>query len=204
MLPTERPVFTEYLTWGTQPSSGAGAAAGRLAWGWVAALLACMLSLSRLFADDWQDGTLESLSAVCPALAAYPHGETGRDWLPQRLAEAAEVWVTEDSVSMIYEALSSGARVGLLPVPSLKKAGRVARGIARLVEEGFVTRFTDWSPAAGLAAPPRVLREADRCANSVAPSTIWATRAFRLCALVSQHCNWTSPSPCAAMCPVSS
>ena len=113
------------------------------------------------------DGTLQSLSAACPALAAYPHGETGRDWLPQRLAEAAEVWVTEDSVSMIYEALSSGARVGLLPVPSLKKAGRVARGIAKLVEEGFVTRFADWSPATGLAAPPRVLREADRCAAIV-------------------------------------
>jgi uncharacterized protein len=113
------------------------------------------------------EGTLESLTTVCPALAAYPHGETGRDWLPQRLGEAAEVWVTEDSVSMIYEALSSGARVGLLPVPSLKKAGRVARGIAKLVEEGFVTRFADWSPAAGLAAPPRVLREADRCAAIV-------------------------------------
>lgn len=112
-------------------------------------------------------GTLAKLSEACPALAAYPHGETGRDWLPQRLAEAAEVWVTEDSVSMIYEALSSGARVGLLPVPSLKKAGRVARGIARLVEEGFVTRFADWSPAAGLAPPPRVLREADRCAAIV-------------------------------------
>jgi uncharacterized protein len=113
------------------------------------------------------EGTLESLTSACPALAAYPHGETGRDWLPQRLAEAAEVWVTEDSVSMIYEALSSGARVGLLPVPSLKKAGRVARGIAKLVEEGFVTRFADWSPATGLAAPPRVLREADRCAAIV-------------------------------------
>ena len=113
------------------------------------------------------EGTLASLSAACPALAAYPHGDTGRDWLPQRLAEAAEVWVTEDSVSMIYEALSSGARVGLLPVPSLKKAGRVARGIAKLAEEGFVTRFADWSPAAGLAAPPRVLREADRCAAIV-------------------------------------
>lgn len=113
------------------------------------------------------EGTLDSLTAACSALAAYPHGDTGRDWLPQRLAEAAEVWVTEDSVSMIYEALSSGARVGLLPVPALKKAGRVARGIARLVEEGFVTRFADWSPAAGLSAPPRVLREADRCATIV-------------------------------------
>ena len=112
-------------------------------------------------------GTLDHLTKACPALAAYPHGDTGRDWLPQRLAEAAEVWVTEDSVSMIYEALSSGARVGLLPVPATKKAGRVARGIARLADEGFVTRFSDWSPDTGLAEPPRVLREADRCAAIV-------------------------------------
>jgi mitochondrial fission protein ELM1 len=112
-------------------------------------------------------GTLETLAASCPALAVFPHADTGRDWLPQRLGEAAEVWVTEDSVSMIYEALSSGARVGLLPVPSLKKAGRVARGIAKLADGGYVTRFAGWSPQSGLAGPPRVLREADRCAGIV-------------------------------------
>ena len=112
-------------------------------------------------------GSLDSLTKACPALAAYPHGDTGRDWLPQMLAEAAEVWVTEDSISMIYEALSSGAKVGLLPVPATKKAGRVARGVERLVKEGFVTRFADWSSEAGLAEPPQVLREADRCAAIV-------------------------------------
>lgn len=112
-------------------------------------------------------GSLEALTKACPALAAYPHGDTGRDWLPQMLAEAAEVWVTEDSISMIYEALSSGANVGLLPVPATKKAGRVARGVERLVEEGFVTRFAAWSPTTGLAEPPQVLREADRCAAIV-------------------------------------
>jgi mitochondrial fission protein ELM1 len=112
-------------------------------------------------------GTLHALTAACPALAAYPHAETGRDWLPQMLAEAAETWVTEDSISMVYEALSSGSRVGLLPVPALKKAGRVAKGISGLVEQGFVTRYADWTPATGLAEPPRVLREADRCAAIV-------------------------------------
>lgn len=112
-------------------------------------------------------GTLEELSRAAPGIEIHPHGETGPDWLPARLASAAEVWVTEDSVSMIYEALSSGAKVGLLPVPALKKAGRVARGIAKLAEEGFVKRFRDWSPQTGLADPPRVLREADRCAEIV-------------------------------------
>ncbi|WP_367871589.1 mitochondrial fission ELM1 family protein [Luteolibacter sp. Populi] len=113
------------------------------------------------------EGTLDVLAEVAPGISPYPHGETGPGWLPQRLAESAEAWVTEDSVSMIYEALSSGAKVGLLPVPSLKKGGRVARGIARLAAEGFVTRFTDWLPQFGLASPPRVLREADRCAEIV-------------------------------------
>ena len=113
------------------------------------------------------EGTLAALAGMIPGVEIHPHGETGRDWLPKHLAEASEAWVTEDSISMIYEALSSGARVGLLPVPAIKKAGRVARGIARLAEAGFVTRFADWSPQTGLAEPPRVLREADRCAEIV-------------------------------------
>lgn len=113
------------------------------------------------------EGTLTALAAAVPEVHLHPHAETGRDWLPKHLAEAAEAWVTEDSISMIYEALSSGARVGLLPVPAIKKAGRVARGVAKLAEAGFVTRFSDWSPRTGLAEPPRVLREADRCAEIV-------------------------------------
>jgi hypothetical protein len=43
----------------------------------------------------------------------------------------------------------------------------VARGVAKLAEAGFVTRFADWSPRTGLTEPPRVLREADRCAEIV-------------------------------------
>lgn len=113
------------------------------------------------------DGTLDAIAKTCPALHLHPHGDTGRDWLPDRLSRTAEVWVTEDSVSMIYEALSSGSKVGLLPVPALKKSGRVSRGIDELVDQGFATRFRDWSPDPGLVAPPHVLREADRCAAIV-------------------------------------
>jgi mitochondrial fission protein ELM1 len=113
------------------------------------------------------EGQLSAIAARIPRLQVFPHAETGRDWLPSRLSSAAEVWVTEESISMIYEALSSGAKVGLLPVPSLKKAGRVARGIARLADAGYVTPFSRWSAATGLSAAPAVLREADRCAAIV-------------------------------------
>ena len=101
-------------------------------------------------------------------VSLHPHQQTGRDWLPAQLAAAAEVWVTEDSISMIYEALSSGARVGLIPVPRLKRDGRVSRGVDHLADEGFVTRFSRWQTTGTLSSPPRVLREADRCAEEVA------------------------------------
>ncbi|WP_035613320.1 ELM1/GtrOC1 family putative glycosyltransferase [Haloferula sp. BvORR071] len=115
-------------------------------------------------------GSLEALAAAVPGIACHPHTETGPAWVGEHLAKCTEAWVTEESVSMIYEALSSGARVGLLPVPPLsakKKGGRVARGIARLAAEGYVTRYSDWAPQFPLAPSPQILREADRCAAIV-------------------------------------
>jgi mitochondrial fission protein ELM1 len=112
-------------------------------------------------------GEIEALRQSCPALLARPHRDTGADWLPQRLRASSEVWVSEDSVSMIYEALSSGAAVGLLPVPAKRRRSRVGSGIDRLVGNGWATRFADWNPGTPLAPPPAVLREADRAARIV-------------------------------------
>ncbi|KAB2642184.1 MAG: hypothetical protein DVB26_03435 [Verrucomicrobia bacterium] len=112
-------------------------------------------------------GFLERVRQRLPAVAVFPHAETPPDWLPARLAEAADVWVTEDSVSMVYEALSSGTRVGLLPVPRSKPDTRVLRGLGQLVNAGWVTPYSAWCPSRGLAAPPQPLQEATRCAELV-------------------------------------
>jgi mitochondrial fission protein ELM1 len=113
------------------------------------------------------EGFRKALRKRFPQLAVFPHEETGPEWLPARLSRAGETWVTEDSVSMIHEALSSGSKVGLLPVPWKKPRGRIARGLARLIVEGFVTTFLDWREIHVLDHPPMVLREADRCAKLV-------------------------------------
>ena len=110
---------------------------------------------------------LPRLREAIPALEVFSHEETAPEWLPARLAAAAEVWVTEDSVSMVYEALTSGARVGLLPVPRKQPDARVLRGLADLIDQGFVTPFASWQQTRTLPAPPRPLREADRCAEIV-------------------------------------
>lgn len=64
-------------------------------------------------------------------------------WLAGQLRGTESVWVSEDSVSMVYEALTAGCRVGLLQLQA-DRGSRVARGVARLVEEGRVTPFTRW------------------------------------------------------------
>lgn len=94
--------------------------------------------------------------------AACPPG-----WLAQRLATTETVWVSEDSASMMYEALSAGCRVGLLTLPETATGSRVMRGVKMLVSDGIVTRFDDWhSGQHGLNMPP-AFNEAERVAGLV-------------------------------------
>ena len=86
------------------------------------------------------------------------------DWLAGALARARDVWVSEDSMSMIYEALTAGCRVGLLPLPR-KSSSRLHRAIDNLLHDSFVRAHDDWLAGAGLADPPRPLDEANRCAR---------------------------------------
>jgi len=89
-----------------------------------------------------------------------PFIAAGSGWLAQRMADAGEVWVSEDSVSMLYEALSSGARVGVLRV-GRGAANRVTAAVDALLERGWLGGPGDWQPAAG---PEQPLNEAGRCA----------------------------------------
>ena len=113
-------------------------------------------------------GFVDALKIACPAIDVVPVEETPRGWVAEKLAGAAAVWVTRDSVSMIYESLGSGAPVGLLNMPPLlankKKKSRVARGIEMLVEEGWVTPFDLWK-ATGVLQSKGALVEVDRVAD---------------------------------------
>jgi mitochondrial fission protein ELM1 len=96
--------------------------------------------------------------------AVIPVTETGPDWLPAQLARAGQVWVTADSVSMVYEALTSGAVVGVLEVPC-KQPSRISRGLEKLATEEWVTFFSERSHHGPLRRPPETFNEAERCAR---------------------------------------
>jgi mitochondrial fission protein ELM1 len=108
---------------------------------------------------------LPAAQSALPNVEFHPHTTTPPGWVPSHLADSAEVWVTEDSVSMIYESLTSGARVGLLPCPRLKSTSRVISGLDALVADGFLTPFDIWKSSRNLPHQPTPLREADRCAK---------------------------------------
>jgi mitochondrial fission protein ELM1 len=138
--------------------------------GWDSA--AMMDMLARVTAtDDWQltdsrrtpKGFLELIKKNLPNIEIFSCKETAPDWLPDELSRAKEVWVSEDSVSMIYEALSSGACVGLLPVPRLNSRSRVLSGVDELIADGFLTQFANWQKSGQLAKVPKPFHEADRC-----------------------------------------
>ena len=107
---------------------------------------------------------LSTLHSKGLELKLWSHRDTPSGWLPDRLAEAGTVWATQDSVSMIYESLSSGASVGLLRMPPTGPPSRLNYGIEQLVETGMVTRYGSADLTAELPAPKRVLEETDRCA----------------------------------------
>ena len=95
-----------------------------------------------------------------------PHGKTTPDWLPAQLLAAREAWVTEDSISMIFEAVTAGACTGLLPSPVVQANGRVPKSVVQLVNDGFATPFVEWEKSRSLPAAKR-LHETGRAADEV-------------------------------------
>ncbi|MFD2255813.1 mitochondrial fission ELM1 family protein [Luteolibacter algae] len=119
---------------------------------------------------------ITKLHEKLPGLAIFPHQQTEPGWLAEKLSEVEEVWVTEDSVSMIYEALTSGARVGVLPMPRLKGDSRVIRGLEKLQAEGYFINGFSGEDFDAPACDRPVLAEADRCAAEILRARDRATR----------------------------
>ena len=108
--------------------------------------------------------TIEKLRALTGVDFISPE-DVGSEWLPQNLARATEAWVTADSISMMYEALSSGARLGVLATP-IKRNDRISAVANDLIQRGFATGFQQWQSKGGLLSSP-TLQEADRVAEIV-------------------------------------
>ena len=97
---------------------------------WVAALLASMLSLARLFADDYQDGTLEQLLLSGHPLALLVLGKIVAHWLSSglMLALVSPLLALQFDLSLA----STGVLMGslLLGTPVLSLLGAIGAGLS--------------------------------------------------------------------------
>jgi uncharacterized protein len=115
--------------------------------------------------------TPASTSAALKNLAAAnvlycPYENNLRGWLPEQLGIAGQAWVTADSVSMIYESLSSGAATGILAVPG-RKNDKITGIINSLDSAGLITTYNDWTRGKPLSLNRQCLNETDRCAREL-------------------------------------
>jgi len=103
---------------------------------WVAALLASMLSLNRLFADDYADGTLEQTLLIPQPLYLVVLGKVAAQWLVSAVPLIAIV-----PIVAVQFGLSLGATVALvaslaLGTPTILLIGSIAAALTLGVRGG--------------------------------------------------------------------
>ncbi len=120
---------------GPDPAMLARIAAGVI---WVAALLASMLSLERLFQIDWEDGSLEGLALLPMPLEAVVAAKIAAHWLTTALPLLVAAPVL--AVLLDLEGRAFGALIGALALgsPTLSLIGAVGAALILGARRGGV------------------------------------------------------------------
>ncbi|MEC7613815.1 MAG: ELM1/GtrOC1 family putative glycosyltransferase [Pseudomonadota bacterium] len=102
-----------------------------------------------------------------PTNAKYVHWrDTQPSWLTHQLSRSSATWVTPDSASMVYEALSFSGRVGIIDLRPKRRRNKLAAGVRRLHELGYVG-FSSQGPLSRQGLSTVALAEHRRCARLI-------------------------------------
>ncbi|WP_445535778.1 mitochondrial fission ELM1 family protein [Acinetobacter sp. G18] len=108
------------------------------------------------FIDILRQQSFAKYLQICPV------EQTPQGWIFEEMQKAEAVWVTEDSVSMIYEALTAGCRVGVIAMDRLKQ-DRITNSVDVLLEKKFIANVYDIN----LLPEGQLLQEADRVVHQL-------------------------------------
>jgi len=110
---------------------------------------------------------LERFAFEKPEVEFFRAEATPRGWVEDAYDRNESVWVTADSISMVYEALTAGCRVGIFPMKWKKQNGKFHRSEQYLIEANMVTNFETWINGTSGMVKPKLLNEAARCAEEI-------------------------------------
>ncbi|MEM9081476.1 MAG: ELM1/GtrOC1 family putative glycosyltransferase [Verrucomicrobiota bacterium] len=112
--------------------------------------------------------TLTAIADLDLSLQTISHETAPNNWLRDTLLESQIAWVTPDSTSMVFEALTAGCRLGTLPLKRLDT--KMARFHEQMATENWFSRFADQEqPGTAPILPPLRLHETSRCAKLLLP-----------------------------------
>ena len=131
--------------------------------------IACESPQVRWTVADSRRTPQEMRSLLCdePRLRFVHWRDAGPEWLSNELGKASWTWVTSDSVSMLYEALTAGCHVGVIALPALDGASKLVEGIRRLRHEELVTSSEATLQLRARSDDISPLAEHTRCAGEV-------------------------------------
>lgn len=136
------------------------------------ALIAQMQAILAASPDvDWQistsrrtpEHTLLAIRHIAPNARIWSADQTPPGWVAAQLQQAGQVWVTEDSVSMIYESLTAGGQIGLLSTPRIR-SDRITDAVDELIRQQALTTYDQWRQD-HQGQPARPFCEAERAAR---------------------------------------
>ncbi|MEN8141609.1 MAG: ELM1/GtrOC1 family putative glycosyltransferase [Thermodesulfobacteriota bacterium] len=114
------------------------------------------------------DATTALLAELCAGQAncRFNPFPTPEGWLDEEYNRADQAWVTADSISMVYEALTAGCRVGIIPVVWKNKKSKFARSAESLLARRYVMAFA-YDKEETEPLRKAFLDEAGRCAQEI-------------------------------------
>ncbi|WP_163336592.1 ELM1/GtrOC1 family putative glycosyltransferase [Desulfopila sp. IMCC35008] len=110
---------------------------------------------------------LQKIAEASPEVEFFHFRDTPAGWVEKKYEESDITWVTVDSMSMIYEALTAGCKVGLLPLDWKKTDNKFKRSMNELVGKGLAVDFRDWQTDKSLWREGIRFNEAQRCAEEI-------------------------------------
>lgn len=110
---------------------------------------------------------LQALAQTQHGLTVFRYPDTAAGWIETQYARNLTAWATADSISMIYEALTAGCQVSILPVRWKQAHNKFQRSIDDLVRRQWVNTYASWLAGTPHPAPNAALDDAARCAREI-------------------------------------
>ena len=117
---------------------------------------------------------MRELAAAHAHVTFFAYQETQPGWIEDQYDKNSMVWVTSDSISMIYEALTGGCKVGVVPLIWRKENSKFKRNEDLLLQKGLVLSFSLWQQGQATWRENIELNEAQRCAERILQ--IWPSK----------------------------